>query len=229
MAINLKRSFRPAVATFAAAGSLGLLHCDRPREETAVERPIETPTMNEPARTPPAEPTAVGGGPTAAPGEPTAGGGDPSAVGGGPTATPEPSKAESRPARGVSAVEQYLDGKQTEVNRFALEGLTYEHACPYLTQEGVDSVDALADLLKRHPQARVSIESYTDNTGSDEANMWMSQRRAEVIKKQLVQCGVGADRIEAIGRGAENPIASNESDDGKAQNRRTEVILHTGK
>lgn len=208
MAINLKRYWRPAVVTIAAAGSLGLLHCDRPKETTAVDRPTEIPAMNEPAPAPSPQPTAVGGG---------------------PTATPQPSSAESGAARGISAVEQYLDGKRTEANRFALEGLTYEHACPYLTQEGVDSVDALADLLTKHPEAKVSIESFTDDTGSDEANMQLSQRRAEVIKKQLVQCGISPDRIETIGRGEENPIASNDSDDGKAQNRRTEVIVHTTK
>ncbi|MGZ3453289.1 MAG: OmpA family protein [Polyangiales bacterium] len=207
MAINLERNWRPVFATIAAVGSLGLLHCNLAKEDTALERRAAEPQtqMNESA---PAAPSAVGGGPTATP------------------AMPDTSKAEPGIARGISAVEQYLDGKGTGENRFALEGLSYEQGCPYLTQQGVDSVDTLADLLKKHPQAKVSIESYGDNTGSDQGSKQLSKHRAEVIKKQLVLCGISPSRIETAGRGKESPIASNDSDDGKAKNRRTEIVLH---
>ena len=200
MTINLRRNWRPAFAAIAAAGSLGLLHCNVAKQDAP-----PAPATNEPA---PQQPTAVGGGPRAAP------------------ATPDMTKEEPGTARGISALEQYLDGKGTDANRFALDGLTYEYACPYLTQKGVDSVDTLADLLIKHPGAKVSIESFTDNTGSDEANKYLSKRRAEVVKKQLVLCGIDSKRIEVVARGEEKPIASNQTDDGKAQNRLTEIIVH---
>lgn len=206
MTVHLGRHLRSAFTTLAAVGSLGLLHCDIAKQNPAFDqRPIDEPAASAQAK--PAAPAATGGGPTA------------------PT-TSEASNQQATTANGISAVERYLDGKGTEPNRFTLDGLTYVEGCPYLTQQGVDSVDALSDLLTKHKEAKVSIESYSDDTGSDEANRQLTKKRADVIKKQLVQCGVEPSRIEISARGKENPIASNDTDDGKAKNRRTEIVLH---
>jgi outer membrane protein OmpA-like peptidoglycan-associated protein len=202
MTVHLERRLRSALAAIAAVSTLGLLHCDFSGQDSALERrPAEQPAKNEPP------PAAKGGGPTTQ------------------ATMPDTKKAEATTANGISAVEQYLDGKGTEVNRFALDGLTYVQGCPYLTQEGVDSVDALSDLLTKHPEAKVSIESYADDIGSDEANKQLTKWRADVIKKQLVQCGIQPSRIETAARGEENPIASNDTDEGKAKNRRTEIVI----
>jgi outer membrane protein OmpA-like peptidoglycan-associated protein len=206
MAVHLERTARSTLVALAAVGSLGLLHCDLAKQEAGFERR----SVERPAATAKHEPS------------PTA---PPKATGGGPM-TPESSKPEPTTATGISAVERYLDGKGTEVNRFALEGLTYVQGCPYLTQEGVDSVDTLSDLLKKHPEAKVSIESYADDVGSEKANQQLTKWRATVIEKQLVQCGVEPSRIEIAARGEADPIASNDSEDGKAENRRTEIVLH---
>jgi K(+)-stimulated pyrophosphate-energized sodium pump len=199
MRINL----RNIVIAAASVGSLGLAGCEMSRHDAPVtkEAPVEAPPLKrEPVAPKPEPPAGVGGGPT--------------------------TMVDQGTARGMAAVEQYLDGKGTGDKRFALDGLTYEAGCPYLKQDGVDAVDTLADALKKHPETKVTIEGFTDNSGSAEANEYISRTRAEFTEKQLVMCGIDKSRIEIAGRGTENPIASNDSDDGKAQNRRAEVVIH---
>ena len=71
---------------------------------------------------------------------------------------------------------------------------------------------------------RFSIEGHTDSVGSDQYNMGLSARRATVVAEYLTSSGVPAQRLESVGRGESNPVASNESDDGRQRNRRVELI-----
>jgi outer membrane protein OmpA-like peptidoglycan-associated protein len=74
----------------------------------------------------------------------------------------------------------------------------------------------------------ILIVGHTDNTGSDEVNQRLSQERAASVQKFLVQQGLPADRVKTQGMGKDQPIASNETPDGRAQNRRVEIILENG-
>lgn len=76
-----------------------------------------------------------------------------------------------------------------------------------------------------HTSSNITIKGYTDNTGLYENNMALSQRRAEAVKTLMVQYGVASNRIKAIGKGPLNPIASNDTEIGRAQNRRIEIIV----
>lgn len=73
--------------------------------------------------------------------------------------------------------------------------------------------------------AQVSIEGYTDNTGSPAANKQLAQQRAETVKEMLVQSGIGAGRMQAAGFGADRPVASNDTAEGRARNRRIELVV----
>jgi len=82
-------------------------------------------------------------------------------------------------------------------------------------------VKKLADFLKENPKSRVVIEGHTDDRGSNESNKTLSQSRASAIAKVLIDSfKIDASRVEAIGHGEDKPIADNETEEGRAENRR---------
>jgi OmpA-OmpF porin, OOP family len=87
------------------------------------------------------------------------------------------------------------------------------------------TLDRLATLMKENPQARVLIEGHTDNRGSEEYNEALSQRRADAVAAALLSRGVPTDAVHAIGRGKEYPVATNDTPEGRQQNRRVEIIF----
>src|SRR5687768_10578826 len=82
-----------------------------------------------------------------------------------------------------------------------------------------------AGIVLGHPGLRVRAEGYTDATGSDDVNMRLSHQRAEGVGRFLIDQGVAADRIAVQGLGAANPIAGNDTAEGRQQNRRVELIV----
>ncbi len=84
---------------------------------------------------------------------------------------------------------------------------------------------AVADNLNRYPNTRIEVIGHTDNTGSASYNMDLSQRRAQAVAAVLRQGGVSGGRIAAYGRGEDQPVASNLTPEGRAQNRRVEIII----
>lgn len=87
------------------------------------------------------------------------------------------------------------------------------------------TVIKLQQFLQLNPQRRVRIEGYTDSHGSREANLQLSQARAQVVADILVELGVAAQRIEVQGYGEAHPLAANASAQGRAQNRRVEIVF----
>jgi outer membrane protein OmpA-like peptidoglycan-associated protein len=83
----------------------------------------------------------------------------------------------------------------------------------------------MANILKNYPNAKFSIEGHTDSDGSDAYNQKLSEDRANVVKNALVERGISADNLIAVGFGETKPVATNKTAKGKAQNRRTEVLL----
>jgi outer membrane protein OmpA-like peptidoglycan-associated protein len=84
-------------------------------------------------------------------------------------------------------------------------------------------LDDLAEILKRNPGVKLTIEGHTDNVGNDDYNMTLSQKRTESVRDYLIGKGVAADRLAAVGYGETKPIASNSTAAGKAKNRRVEL------
>lgn len=87
------------------------------------------------------------------------------------------------------------------------------------------NLDRLVTFLGQNPDRRVVIEGHTDNVGSDDSNLGLSQRRADSVQSFLVQRGIAAGRIVATGKGEHQPVADNQSEGGRQQNRRVEVII----
>lgn len=113
---------------------------------------------------------------------------------------------------------------QTPKN-FVFDNLNFEAATTQLTPDSQPTVTNLASVLKAYPNAQVQLVGFTDNTGSPEANQTLSQNRADAVKGILVNQGVPAERISTQGQGQNNPVASNDTDEGRLRNRRTELIV----
>jgi len=90
---------------------------------------------------------------------------------------------------------------------------------------GRENLRQLAQSLQRYPGTEVLIVGHTDNVGSDAYNMTLSQRRADAARGYLMSMGVPGERIRTSGRGESEPVASNESEAGRQQNRRVEVAI----
>ena len=81
--------------------------------------------------------------------------------------------------------------------------------------------------INMFPGCSITIEGHTDSHGSDQKNMVLSQERAEAVNKYIqANMGLNASRINAVGYGESKPIANNETREGRAKNRRIEVIIH---
>jgi outer membrane protein OmpA-like peptidoglycan-associated protein len=87
------------------------------------------------------------------------------------------------------------------------------------------TLDRLASALREQPGRKVLIEGHTDNVGSDQNNLGLSERRAQSVQAGLTQRGVNRNQITSLGKGENFPIATNDSADGRQSNRRVELIF----
>lgn len=91
------------------------------------------------------------------------------------------------------------------------------------------ALNRLADFMRQNPDIRIMIEGHTDSRGAAEYNQELSMRRARSVADALAGRGVTGERVEAIGRGEDYPVASNDTNAGRQQNRRVEVIFSDAK
>ncbi|MEZ8233226.1 OmpA family protein [Vibrio splendidus] len=94
-----------------------------------------------------------------------------------------------------------------------------------LSSDGKTALMPLVEVLKAHPQSTVDVVGHTDSTGAAEYNMMISKKRAAAVAAYIEEQGIEADRITASGEGEENPIASNDTAEGRAQNRRVDATI----
>lgn len=93
-----------------------------------------------------------------------------------------------------------------------------------LKPDGSDAVSEIAKVLNLDKNLKLDINGYTDNTGDSAHNLQLSKDRANAVLETLVKLGIDKTRLNANGFGADNPISVNTSEDGKAQNRRVELV-----
>ncbi|HEY3488358.1 MAG TPA: OmpA family protein [Gammaproteobacteria bacterium] len=94
-----------------------------------------------------------------------------------------------------------------------------------LRSDFVDVLDSVADVLKEYKSTMIEVAGHTDSTGTDSYNQLLSQSRAQAVSDELVKFGVQAVRIDTVGYGETRPIASNDNESGRQQNRRVELTL----
>ena len=103
--------------------------------------------------------------------------------------------------------------------------LLFESGEPTLLAEAYDRIRSLGRTLNNYPKSRVIIRAHTDSTGDDRFNQTLSSERADTVRKFLVTEGVAQDRITAIGFGEQMPMATNNTAEGRQQNRRVEIEI----
>jgi len=94
-----------------------------------------------------------------------------------------------------------------------------------LVEGGRSSLEEVVDLLQTEPDKKIRVEGHTDSLGDAEANLLLSEQRAQAVREALISLGVASERVSALGMGEDFPIASNEDEVGRARNRRVDVIL----
>lgn len=106
-----------------------------------------------------------------------------------------------------------------------LVNIQFEFNSVGLTEDSEEGVEMLKAFLEGHPEINVELAGHTDNVGSDAYNMKLSQERAEVVRQALVDKGIAPDRLTAKGYGSAKPLYPNDTDEHRALNRRTEMII----
>lgn len=99
----------------------------------------------------------------------------------------------------------------------------FEKGSAALTAQGTQKIAEVAQVLREYPESEVIVKGYTSSEGDEQYNLQLSRDRAAVVADTLVANKVNPARITAIGLGESNPIASNETEAGRAMNRRVEI------
>jgi OOP family OmpA-OmpF porin len=113
-----------------------------------------------------------------------------------------------------------------KLQSFEAHKVTFAKGKWVLTEQGKSELNIVVAFIKRLPSSvKVNLVGHTDNTGSDQINDPLSVARAEAAKKYLIDKGIEESRITTEGKGSRNPVADNKTAQGRAMNRRVEVIV----
>jgi cytochrome c oxidase subunit 2 len=120
-------------------------------------------------------------------------------------------------------------GNTGDERTFVLKYVTFETGSAGLTELSKKyELANVIDVMKQYPDLVISLGGHTDNTGDAAANMTLSQQRADAVMAYLTANGIPASRLRAVGYGQNAPIADNDTDAGRAQNRRTAFTIVSG-
>jgi outer membrane protein OmpA-like peptidoglycan-associated protein len=111
-----------------------------------------------------------------------------------------------------------------ETTWFDFDRLLFDTNAATLQPASQEQLNNIAAILKAYPNVKVKIGGYTDNTGDAQANLTLSQQRADNVRQQLIGMGIAPDRMDAQGYGEEHPVGDNNTAEGRQQNRR--ISLH---
>ena len=117
------------------------------------------------------------------------------------------------------------EGATLEDMNIKLKNVFYNTATAMLDAKSRYELDEVAMLLNKYSSMNVRLEGHTDNTGDADANLELSKNRASNVRDYLVSKGVSANRLSSVGFGQDRPIESNDTDEGRANNRRTELVI----
>ncbi len=108
---------------------------------------------------------------------------------------------------------------------FSFDRLLFETGSATLQVGSQEQLRNVAEIMKAYPAVDIKLGGYTDNTGDPQHNLKLSQDRSDSVKQQLVNMGIAENRVVAVGYGQEHPVASNDTEEGRAQNRRIDILV----
>lgn len=123
-----------------------------------------------------------------------------------------------------SAAKSQLTAALEKSGRARLDGINFDFNSDVIRPESKPLLDQVAAMLKEHGDWKVTLEGHTDNVGGAAFNQDLSARRAAAVNAHLIGAGVPAARLAARGFGFEKPVATNDTQGGRAQNRRVEIV-----
>jgi general secretion pathway protein A len=126
---------------------------------------------------------------------------------------------------GGSQAMDRADPENTLLSAQRKKMIHFRHNSMQLSDEAYEVLDEIIAYSSSNPASKIIVEGYTDSLGHPVYNKNLSKMRAEVIKKHLVEKGIPAEKIKTVGMGPENPIAGNETFEGRKLNRRIEISL----
>lgn len=128
-------------------------------------------------------------------------------------------------------IEQTLPGAEVERVGEGIKLVLGENSVRFdtnkssLTATAKQNLDKLVNVFNEYPDTNIQIFGYTDSTGAVDYNLKLSEQRAQSVKDYLSSKGLSASRFTTIGRGIEDPVATNETAEGRSQNRRVEFAI----
>ncbi len=111
-----------------------------------------------------------------------------------------------------------------EPEHLVLDGILFQSGSATLDPESNPRLDRVVEYMTHRTSARIRIAGHTDNVGNPQRNQQLSEQRAQAVRAYIVAHGIDGSRIEAVGYGDTQPVASNDTEEGRAQNRRIEAI-----
>jgi outer membrane protein OmpA-like peptidoglycan-associated protein len=142
-----------------------------------------------------------------------------------PSAATAPVTASPSTLPGTSGVGSYLAGTEALPRTFLFEKLNFDTAKSDIRAADREELNTLVATLKQYPNARIRIVGYADARGAASANAALGKERADSVKAALVAGGIAAARLETASGGETNPVDSNATSTGQAENRRTELVV----
>jgi outer membrane protein OmpA-like peptidoglycan-associated protein len=88
-----------------------------------------------------------------------------------------------------------------------------------------ENIKKITDIVKKYPEDHIVVVGYTDDQGKEDMNQKLSERRAQAVRLAMITHGFPASAVEAVGQGEANPVASNKTAEGRAKNRRVELLI----
>ncbi|GLU51896.1 OmpA family protein [Dyadobacter frigoris] len=108
---------------------------------------------------------------------------------------------------------------------FDFDRIIFEPNVANLSKESLEQIDNISKIMRAYPNVNVKIGGYTDNSGDAATNLSLSKSRADAVKRGIVNKGIKATRISSEGYGIEHPVAGNDTEEGRAQNRRISINI----
>ena len=108
--------------------------------------------------------------------------------------------------------------------KFITYGITFDVGKATIKPESMGEINRIVQLMNENPTLKFSVEGHTDSTGNAASNQTLSEQRSQAIVDKLVELGIAKDRLTAVGKGQNSPIADNTTDEGRAKNRRVEFV-----
>ena len=126
------------------------------------------------------------------------------------------------PGLGEATMTVKMESKQDAVYELDIH---FETAKATINPQSFPLLDDLVELMNRKKKMKIELAGHTDSDGSAESNLKLSKDRANAVKAYLTKKGISADRVQTVGYGETRPVLSNDTAQGKARNRRTEVRI----